>query len=258
MTNRITHHASRITNCLFLAVALLLYLTTNLSAQAPADLPGNWLGTLSVEQTKLRLLFKISKNPEGSFAASLDSLDQGANDIPVDDVTFKDNTLRLEIKLLKGAYEGTLDSTGDKVEGTWTQAGQSLPLTLERTKGSVSASGAETLSPENLTAGKVAAQKLGGTWTGTLMSGAAQIPLTMSVGTNAEGLATGTMASPQQGLKNIPLSTITYKDGQTHFEARGLAATYDGVSFNNSTSMTGQWHQAGQTLPLNFRKTGVK
>ena len=66
------------------------------------------------------------------------------------------------------------------------------------------------------------------------------------------------MASPEQSLKDIPLSTITYKDGRAHFEARGLAASYDGVSFNQSTSMTGMWHQAGQTLPLNFRKTGSK
>jgi hypothetical protein len=228
------------------------------AAPAPTDIAGNWLGTLAVEQTKLRLLFKISKAPDGSLTASLDSLDQGATDLPVDTVTFKDDTLRLEIKMLKGVYEGTVDSTGNKAEGKWTQAGESLPLTLERTKGPISASDTEALSPTDLAASKVAAQRLGGNWTGTLISGAAQIPLTMSIGTNAQGVATGTMASPQQGLKNIPLSTITYKDGQTHFEARGLAATYDGVSFNQSTSITGQWHQAGQTLPLNFRKTGAK
>lgn len=239
-------------------ITLSLVVALAFSAVAATDISGNWLGTLSVEQTKLRLLFRMSKGADGALTCSLDSLDQGATDIPVDAATFKDSTLRLEIKMLKGTYEGTLDSTGDKIEGKWVQAGESLPLTLERTKGPVSASGTESLSPENLAASKAAAQRLGGNWTGTLISGPAQIPLTMSIGTNGEGVATGTMASPEQGLKDIPLSTITYKDGQTHFEARGLAATYDGVSFNQSTSMTGQWHQAGQTLQLNFRKTGGK
>jgi hypothetical protein len=104
----------------------------------------------------------------------------------------------------------------------------------------------------------MAAQKLGGNWNGMLISGAAQIPLSLSISTNKEGAATGTMASPDQGLKDIPISTITYNTGKIHFAARGLGATYDADSFSSNTFMTGQWHQAGQSLPLSFRKSGSK
>src|SRR5438874_660464 len=75
---------------------------------------GDWSGTLQIEHVKLRLLFKIRKTPEGSLSATMDSLDQGAKDILVDDVSFKENKLRMEVKLIQGIFEGALDESGDK------------------------------------------------------------------------------------------------------------------------------------------------
>src|SRR5713226_7600427 len=72
--------------------------------QEPAKKPagkgieGTWQGTLKAGVLDLRLAFKISKKPDGSFTATMDSIDQGAKDIPVDEVTWKDPTLRLELK----------------------------------------------------------------------------------------------------------------------------------------------------------------
>ena len=240
------------------ALALLLFVAARAALAAPADVAGNWLGTLEVEQTKLRLLFKITKTPEGAWSAALDCLDQGVKDIPVENVKVQDNVMHLEVKMLKGIYEGDLDSSGNKVTGKLMQAGESLPLTLTKTEGPISTFDSEPLSPADLAASKAAAQRLGGNWNGTLASGDTKIPLSLSISTNKEGAATGILASPEQGLKDIPVSTITYNTGKIHFAARGLAATYDGVSFNTNAFMTGQWHQAGQTLPLNFRKIGSK
>src|SRR6185295_14231856 len=115
------------------ALALLLFLSARVASAAPADITGNWLGTLEVEQTKLRLLFKITKTPEGAWSAAMDSLDQGVKDIPVENVNVQDNILHLEVKMLKGIYEGDLDSNGNKVTGKLMQAGESLPLTLTKT-----------------------------------------------------------------------------------------------------------------------------
>jgi hypothetical protein len=71
------------------------------------------------------------------------------------------------------------------------------------------------------------------------------------------GAASGTLDSPEFGLRQIPLSGISYKDGSVRFEARGLTAFFEGASFNNSTSLTGQWHQANQVLPLSFSKSST-
>jgi dienelactone hydrolase len=94
---------------------------------------GNWLGTLEAGSAKFRLLFKISPDPAGGFTAKMDSLDQGAREVPVDSVTFKDQTVRLELKAIQGAFEGALEPGGARMNGNWRQGPNTLPLVLERT-----------------------------------------------------------------------------------------------------------------------------
>jgi pimeloyl-ACP methyl ester carboxylesterase len=106
--------------------------------QEPAKKPagkgieGTWQGTLKAGVVDLRLAFKISKKPDGSFTATMDSIDQGAKDIPVDEVTWKDATLRLELKKIKGVFEGKANKDFSEVEGKWQQSGQTFPLTMKR------------------------------------------------------------------------------------------------------------------------------
>src|SRR5262249_54865291 len=150
-------------------------------------------------------------------------------------------------------YEGTLDASGNKINGTWTQGTESSSLNLIR---GIVPPDAESLSPADAAASKVAAEKLAGAWNAVLKAGADQFRLALTIKSNRDGTAGGMLDSLDQGLREIPLNRITYKDGKVHFEAHGMGAYYDGSSFNNSTSVTGQWHQAGQTLPLSFTKTG--
>jgi len=93
---------------------------------------GIWQGELKVPGTVLRIVFKISKNPDGTLTATLDSPDQGATDIPVEEVIFKDNTLRLEVKSAGGVFEGKVSEDFLVIEGEWKQSGQTLPLTVKR------------------------------------------------------------------------------------------------------------------------------
>jgi hypothetical protein len=232
---------------------LLLSLAAGMAAPATNDISGNWKGTLAIDKVTLRLLFKIIKTPEGRLTAKLDSLDQGARDLPVDKVTVKENAVQLDMDFLKGVYVGVLDATGKKMTGKWQQSGQSYPLTLER--GSATESfGAEAVPAADLPASKQAAQKLSGKWLGAINAQGASIPINLTISKNAQGAAAGTLDSPDQGLKGIPLSGLKYQDGKFHFEAHGLGAYYDGVSFNDNSSITGQWHQADQILPINFKK----
>ena len=96
------------------------------------SIEGIWEGKLKVPGGELRIVFKISKNPDGTLTATLDSPDQGATDIPVEEVIFKDNTLRLEVKSAGGFFEGKVQEDFLSIKGELNQAGQSLPLVLER------------------------------------------------------------------------------------------------------------------------------
>lgn len=96
------------------------------------SIEGIWEGKLKVPGTELRIIFKISKNPDGTLTATLDSPDQRVTGIPVEKVMVKDNTLYLEINSVGGIFEGKISSDFLTIEGQWKQSGQTLPLTVKR------------------------------------------------------------------------------------------------------------------------------
>jgi pimeloyl-ACP methyl ester carboxylesterase len=93
---------------------------------------GTWEGTLNVGAVKLRLAFKIKKKADGSITATMDSIDQGAKDIPVDAVTWKDPDLKIELKKIGGVFEGKANKDYSQFEGKWMQSGGTWPLTIKR------------------------------------------------------------------------------------------------------------------------------
>ncbi|MGI8732055.1 MAG: alpha/beta hydrolase family protein [Pyrinomonadaceae bacterium] len=95
-------------------------------------LQGIWQGTLEAGGTKLRLILKVAKLPNGTFAATMDIPDQGGTDVPVDATTVKDAAVRFELKALGAVYEGMLNKEGTVITGHWNQSAMTLPLTLNR------------------------------------------------------------------------------------------------------------------------------
>ena len=92
---------------------------------------GVWLGTLEVSATKLRMVIKISKGPDGRLTATMDSPDQGATDIPVEEVTFEDGNLHLDVKVAGAIISGKVAEDFLMIEAQWEQGGNSLPLLLK-------------------------------------------------------------------------------------------------------------------------------
>ncbi|HZK11945.1 MAG TPA: alpha/beta fold hydrolase [Atribacterota bacterium] len=96
------------------------------------SIEGIWEGKLKVPGIELRIVCKISKSPDGTLTATLDSPDQGVTGIPVEKVIVKDNDLYMEINSLGGIFEGKISSDFLTIEGQWKQSGQILPLTVKR------------------------------------------------------------------------------------------------------------------------------
>ncbi len=101
-----------------------------LFAQAPG-IEGNWQGTLNLGAVKLRLAVHIKKDASGKLTSTIDSIDQGANGIPVAATMFSANVLHLDIPAIHGTFDGKLNQSGSQIKGTFTQ-GAGLPLTFER------------------------------------------------------------------------------------------------------------------------------
>lgn len=93
---------------------------------------GDWEGDLEVSPFyTLQLVFHFQE-VDGQLAATMDSPDQGATGIPVDEVTFEDSTLTFTLAQLGIKYEGKMEL--EQINGTFTQQGHSLPLILKKAK----------------------------------------------------------------------------------------------------------------------------
>src|SRR5215472_10216591 len=102
---------------------------------APAKTPssaiaGDWQGTLQAGMQQLHVVLHINQAADGSLSANMDSLDQGAKGIAIDQISFQNGKISFTSNVVHGSYEGKL-TPDSAIEGTWTQ-GQSFPLTFKR------------------------------------------------------------------------------------------------------------------------------
>jgi uncharacterized protein len=129
---------------IFLAFALELSTPAAL-AEAPKTAPakppaattivlGDWFGTLNTGEgdAQLRLVLHLGKNPDGTLNGSLDSLDENVKGIPVDQPTFADGVLGLNLPTIGVHCEASLAPNGVELKGTWYKRDASFPLELKK------------------------------------------------------------------------------------------------------------------------------
>ncbi len=74
--------------------SLLLLFLVSLQSLFAQEIVGSWEGNLSVQGTKLPLIFNIQKNGE-FYLSTLDSPMQGAKGIPVKETIYVNNELKI-------------------------------------------------------------------------------------------------------------------------------------------------------------------
>ena len=111
---------------MMVVLGVLLGVTTN----AQQNIAGNWQGTLQAGK-ELRVVFVIAGEGSG-LKATMHSIDQGAQGIPVTTITLQGNTLRMSVAVISGTFEGTLSADGNSISGTFTQGAGGLSLTLRK------------------------------------------------------------------------------------------------------------------------------
>jgi hypothetical protein len=102
------------------------------SPAVAGELEGNWEGSIDTPNGALRLVVHLKNQPDKTVKATMDSLDQNAMDLPLTDVVQKGPAVEFQLRLVNGAYKGTLNKEGTQLEGEWSQGGTSLPLTLKK------------------------------------------------------------------------------------------------------------------------------
>ena len=201
------------------------------------DIAGDWQGTLSANGAELRLVLHITKSDNGALKATLDSVDQNANGIPVSSISLKDSKLSLSVDAVHGSYEGKVAADGNTISGTWSQ-GQPLALDFKRATAPVKTEH-EPAKPSDID----------GTWMGSLDTGTIKLRIVLHIVNTEDGL-TATLDSPDQGAKGLPVTSVTRDGAALKMEAKQLGGVFEGKIAADRSLIEGTWTQGGANLPL--------
>jgi hypothetical protein len=203
---------------------------------------GDWQGTLKpLPGAELRLVLHITQGGDGSLKATLDSVDQAVNGIPVTSITLKDSKLNLTLESVHGTYEGTVNADATEITGTWSQ-GQPLPLKFKR-----------TTTPLRTEHKPAKPSDIDGAWMGTLDTGAMRLRLVFHI-TNTEDGLIATMDSPDQKVEGIPVTVVTRTGSSLKLELKQIGGAFEGKISNDLATIEGTWTQGGGTLPLVLKR----
>src|SRR4030042_1448703 len=91
-------------------------------------------------------------------------------------------------------------------------------------------------------------------WEGTLKISSVSLRIVLKIFKNDNDSLGAFMDSPDQGAKNIPVSSIIFTDDSLKFEIKDIAGKYEGVVIKDSALVKGKWSQATLNLPLDLKK----
>lgn len=118
--------------------ALAGHLTFGQNATGLKALEGSWMGPVTNRGKTIRLVINIGFNVADSAIVTIDSPDQGAKGIPTSKVTYRNDSLIVEVSRLRARFSGAIDSGLTTITGNWKQLTFTLPLTVTRQQQKVS------------------------------------------------------------------------------------------------------------------------
>lgn len=113
----------------FLSLIAFLFALPLVAQSKPA---GEWDATLHANKD-LRLHLHVEQAGTDEFRATITSLDQSTEAIPVTAFWLQKDQVILTVRNLGGSFQGTVNTSSQTITGYWMQ-GTSLPLTFTRTK----------------------------------------------------------------------------------------------------------------------------
>lgn len=94
-----------------------------------------------------------------------------------------------------------------------------------------------------------------GMWEGTLDVGQAKLRLLIKIEKTEEGKYNATMDSIDQGVSDIPLTSMELDGKTVRFAHAQLTVAYEGTLSEDGGTITGTFTQGGRSFPLNLART---
>jgi hypothetical protein len=198
--------------------------------KADSDLQGFWSGALDVGAAQLHLNLRIAEPTPGTFHAQVDSVDQGAQNLPIPTMTYSKPAVRFEMPGINGSFEGTVNGRDDEIAGTWTQMGKKFPLTFARAAQTAPASAATEKDY-----GQGAPNQVQGHWKGAVDVNHIALHIVFHVALMSDGAYSATMDSPDQGARSIPATSAAFNYPDLKMEWKG--------------SLPENWRRDGSSAP---------
>jgi pimeloyl-ACP methyl ester carboxylesterase len=211
---------------------------------ASFTLEGNWSGSLQAGDAVLHLVLHVSKAEDGSFKATIDSLDQGVYGIEVTSLAQMDSHLQFAVSSVGASYDGKVLADHSGIEGVWSQGSIGLPLTFHR-----QAAGAGAKKPSDAIASAE------GVWQGALEANGMRLRLQLHVSHDDQKHLVAALDSPDQGISGLPATKVSQKETAFHFEIPVVNGVYEGTLNATKSAMSGAWTQGGVTRELKFQRS---
>src|SRR5256885_1113577 len=108
----------------------------NAAGKKPMDaisqLEGTWQGAFQNGNMRYRLQLHVTHDEEKKLSGTLDSLDQGANGLPMSELSERNGAVHFEIAMVAGVYEGTMNAAHNAIAGKWSQNQDTVALQFKR------------------------------------------------------------------------------------------------------------------------------
>lgn len=210
---------------MFLALLLLVGLAIPQAGFTQATAPdpvGDWHGALQTPVGPLTLVLTISRAPDGSLKAALESVDQAPGvKIPASGISAKDDQLAVEIAQIGAAFEGHWVPAEQSWSGIFKQ-GVDLPLTLVK----------------GLPLAKPVVAGLDGTWTGTVTRNGVALRLILHIHTTPQGTAV-LLDSPDQMANGVAVQSLAREGRHVSFRIAASGASYQGTLSEDNAHIAG-------------------
>ncbi len=93
-------------------------------------------------------------------------------------------------------------------------------------------------------------------WQGALDAGGIKLHIVIHIVKATDGKYSGTLDSPNQGAKGIPLTVTTYDKESLKFAVPLIGGSFEGKLSKEGRELAGTWSQGGGELPLTLTKGG--
>jgi len=212
------------------------------------DVVGDWQGDLAIGAGEVRIVVHITKSPDGTLKATMDSPDQGALGIPIESITLDGNKLKFTTAAVKGSYEGTVKKDG--INGGWVQAQNKTELDFKK-----------STTPIKLVHPDAPPSDIDGTWEGQVTVPSIPSPeaprpqhLSFHLKNTGDGLF-GTFDDPEVGVKGYPIVAVIRKGSSIKIEASQAGGEVSGKLNKDLRVISGDWDQTGHTYALTLKRT---